>query len=487
MMRRAFFSGLTLSVIALILMAGTGFAQESAAVLDRVAAAMGAAELKSLRYAGEGSGATFGQAFKPGMAWPKIQIHSQVRTLDYEGAAMHDEIVFSRAEPRGGGGYPPVGQQRNDQFVSGDLAWNQTAAGPVPGPRYLADRAHQLWISPHGVVKAALRNSASVQKRKAGAFALAFTEPGRFSATVFVNADYLVERVESRLPDPVLGESAVVTRYSGYRDFGGVKFPTRIEQSQEGFSVLDLKITEVQANAPAAIEVPDVVRSAAERVTTEQVAEGVWFVAGGSHNSVAIEMQDHLLLVEAPLNDGRTVPVLEAVRQLVPAKPLRFVINSHSHFDHSGGLRAAAADGLTIITQAQNRPYFERVFAVPNRLKPDRLAQTGKKPVFKAVGEKLILMDAKRTVELHRIAGSKHSDTMLLVYLPREKLLIEADAFTPLAPNAPPPEPANPNHVNLVENIERLKLSIERILPLHGRIVPLAELYSAARLTPPGT
>jgi glyoxylase-like metal-dependent hydrolase (beta-lactamase superfamily II) len=283
----------------------------------------------------------------------------------------------------------------------------------------------------------------------------------------------------------VLGEAAVVTRYSDYRDFGGIKFPTRIEQAQEGFPVLDLTVTEVQPNAPAVIAVPEAVRTDVVRVTTEKVADGVWFVAGGTHNSVAIEMQDHLLLVEAPLNDGRTVPVLEAVSKLVPGKPIRFVVNSHSHFDHSGGLRAAVAAGLTIITQAQNQPYFERVFAVPNRLHPDRLAASAKKPAFKTVDDKLVLKDAKRTVELHRITGSVHSDTMLMVYLPKEKLLIEADAYTPALPNSPPPEQPNPHHVNLVENIERLKLSIERILPLHGRIVPLAELYHAARIKPP--
>jgi glyoxylase-like metal-dependent hydrolase (beta-lactamase superfamily II) len=73
-----------------------------------------------------------------------------------------------------------------------------------------------------------------------------------------------------------------------------------------------------------------------------------------------------------------------------------------------------------------------------------------------------------------------HSDTMLMVYMPKEKLLIEADAYTPLPPNTPPPSTPNANHVNLIDNIERLKLTVERILPLHGRVVPLSELYVTA-------
>src|SRR6266850_3517795 len=143
------------------------------------------------------------------------------------------EITLSRAEPKGGGGYPPVAQQRNDQFVSGEFAWNQGPAGPQPGPRFVTDRTHQLWITPHGVIKAALKNKAALKWQTEGGKSIAaasFTEPGKFTATAFINEDYLVERVESRLPDPVLGETTAVTRYSDYRDYGGVKFPSRIQQ-----------------------------------------------------------------------------------------------------------------------------------------------------------------------------------------------------------------------------------------------------------------
>ena len=471
---------------AVVLIPGAGVAQNAATVLKRAADAIGAGDLKSIRYINEGTGYTFGQAFTPGMTWPKITVHSQVRTINYENGAMREEITLSRAEPKGGGGYPHVAQQKNDQFVSGANAWNQTAGGPVAGPRFVNDRTHQLWITPHGVIKAAIRNNARVKQAGIGAkslTAVSFTEPGRFRATAYINADNLVERVESRIADPVLGETNVVTTYAGYRDFDGVKFPTRIRQSQGGHPVLDVTVKEVEPNAPADIQVPDAVRNATEKVVPDKVAEGVWFVAGGSHNSVAIEMKDHLILVESPLNDGRAMPVIERVKQLAPGKPIRYLINSHSHFDHSGGVRAAVAEGAVVVTQAGNKPYFERVFAVKNKLAPDELTKSGKQAKFKTVGDKLALTDGTRTVEIHRIKGSVHNDTFLMVYLPAEKLLIEADAYTPLPPNAAPPSPPNPNNVNLVENIERLKLSVDKILPLHGRVVPLADLYAAVGKT----
>ncbi len=479
---------LTLAVIALAFIPAAAYSLEADAVLKRASAAMGAGDLKAIRYAAEGIGYTFGQAYKPGTAWPKINVHSQIRTINYDTASMREEITLSRAEPRGGGGYPLAGQQRNDQFVSGDYAWNQTGAGPAPGSRFVADRVHQLWITPHGVIKAAMRNKATLEWRNEGGKSLAavsFTEPGRLTATAFINEDYLVERVESRFPDAVLGDTAAVTRYSDYRDFGGVKFPTRIRQSQGGFPVLEVAIKEVQPNAPADIALPDAVRNATERVTADKVAEGVWFVAGGSHNSVAIEMKDHLVLVEAPLNDGRSGAVFEQVRKLAPGKPIRYTINSHGHFDHSGGLRTAAAEGATLITQAGNKAYFERAFAVPSKISPDRLAKSGKKARFRTVNDKLELSDGARSLVIYRVTEGAHSDTFLMVYLPKERLLIEADAFTPGPPNAPPPATPNANNVTLIRNIERLKLSVDRILPLHGRVVPAAELYTAAKATMP--
>ena len=82
----------------------------------------------------DGIGYTFGQAYKPGLAWPKIKLHSVTRTVNYETGSMRDEIVLSRAEALGGGGYPHTGEQRNDQYLSGTHAWNQLAERPrCPG------------------------------------------------------------------------------------------------------------------------------------------------------------------------------------------------------------------------------------------------------------------------------------------------------------------------------------------------------------------
>jgi glyoxylase-like metal-dependent hydrolase (beta-lactamase superfamily II) len=459
--------------------------EDASATLARASQAMGATQLNTLRYSAEGTGTTFGQAYHADAVWPKITVHSLTRSIDYGTGTMRDEVVMSRAEPLGGGGYPLSGQQRNDQFVSGELAWNQAGTTATAAPRALVDRVHQLWITPHGVLKAAQRSSATVRAGDAGASVVSFELPSRFSAAVTIGADGLVRRVDSIVPDPVLGDTAVVTTYDDYRESGGIRFPARVRQTIAGYGVLDLEVKDVQANPPLALAVPDAARNVAERVTSEQVAAGVWFLAGGSHNSVLIELQDQLVLVETPLNDARTRAVIEHAKTLVPGKPIRTAVNSHQHFDHSGGVRAAVAEGATIVTHADNAAYFEKAFGQPNRILPDAMARSGKKATFRTFTDKLEIGDASRPIELHRIVGGPHSESIAMIYLPREKLLIEADAFTPPAPNTPPPAVVNANNANLVDNIERLKLTVDRIVPLHGRVVPVADLYAVTQRTAP--
>ena len=152
----------------------------------------------------------------------------------------------------------------------------------------------------------------------------------------------------------------VVTHYGTYRDFAGVKFPTKIIQYQDGMPTLDLTITAVRANPPVDIEVPANVRTNPVPVKSEKAADGVWYITGGSHHSVLIEMKDYLIVVEGPQGDQRSTAVMAEVKKLVPNKPIKYLVNTHHHFDHSAGVRAYAAEGVTIVTHEVNRPYFER-------------------------------------------------------------------------------------------------------------------------------
>jgi glyoxylase-like metal-dependent hydrolase (beta-lactamase superfamily II) len=461
--------------------AATGPAMEVGDILSRAATAMGTDQLNTLRYSGRGVGAQFGQAYLAGLAWPRVNISLYVRSVDYKNSYIGEEFSRSRAEPRGGGPLPPVGEALFAGHSTANHAWNSAGIETSPHrPNEVAPRMHDLWTTPHGVIRAAAQAKPTLALRKEGSRTLAgitFTLPGAMTATAFLNQDYLVERIESRASDTVLGEVDVVTHYTNYRNFNGVMFPTRIDESRAGSMTLGLDITEVVPNAAVYAETPAPVASATDHVDSTEIARGVWFLAGSSHNSIAIEMDDHVVLVDAPLGDDRARAVLVAVQILVPGKSIRYAVNSHVHFDHAGGLRAVAAEGAAVVTHTSNVAYFERAFATPNNIAPDALTRSGRKVRVMGVDEKLVMHDATRTIEIYHVEGSVHSGDLLLVYLPNERLLIEGDLFHPPWPvDAPPPLAPDELAQELARTLERLKLGVDQILPLHGGIVPIADL-----------
>ncbi len=277
----------------------------------------------------------------------------------------------------------------------------------------------------------------------------------------------------------MLGDTPVVTTYSDYKDYNGVKFPTKILQTQGGFAVWDLTVNKVEPNAPADLPVPDAVQSATvpkATVDSAKLADGVWYMTGGTHHSLVVEFKDYMAIIEGPLNEERSLAVMAEAKKLVPGKPINYVISTHHHFDHAGGLRTYVAQGATVVTHDSNKDYFQKTFMAPATLSPDMQAKSPKMPIIQGVTDKFVLTDGKQTIEVYATQGDTHTDEMLVAYLPKSRILVEADSYSPAAAGTPPPSPAPPNAVNLYNNIQRLKLNVATIAPIHGRgAVPMAE------------
>ena len=439
-------------------------AQDAKSVLEVTIKNMG--DLKSVQYAGSGAQFNLGQSVSPNAPWPPTELKSFTRAVDYDKLATRNEAVGPQAALA-------------TQFLAGDKAWAQTGSTVTPAaPAVTTERQLQIWLTPHGFLKGALANKATA-KKSGKATLVSFTALGKYKLIGVISADNLVEKIETRLDNAVLGDMLVETTYSDYRDFGGFKFPTKMAQKQGGYPVFDLTVTEAKANVALDLAVPDTVRQAAPpaaQVTSEKLADGVWYLAGGTHHSVAVEFADHVAVIEAPLNEDRSIAVIAEVKKLLPAKPIRYLINTHHHFDHSGGLRTYVAEGATIVTHQSNQAFYETTFKSPHTLNPDRQWREKKKAKILAIGAKHVMSDSERAVELHLIQDNPHNTGIIMAWLPKEKLLVEVDVYTPLPPNAAPPANPNPNMVNLYDNIQRLNLDVNRIVPLHGRVVEMAEL-----------
>ncbi|PYS34931.1 MAG: MBL fold metallo-hydrolase [Acidobacteria bacterium] len=433
-------------------------------LLTSVAKAMGAESLRAIQFSGMGSNSGIGQNINPKVAWPVVRVKTYIREMDFAATASHVQLV------RVQGGT----DQTQNEYISSDSPW---------------DIQFKYWLSPFGFIKGAMANNASVKSETiAGSKynVVTFTLQNKYKFVGFINDQNLVERIQTWIDNDVVGDMLVEAWYSQYKDFGGVKFPTMIVEKQAGFPVLILSVSDVKPNAAVNIQAPPApagTTTGTLSVQTEKVADGVFYLKGGTHHSVAVEFGDHIAVIEGPLNEQRSLAVIAEVKKLIPNTPIRYLVNTHHHFDHSGGLRTYVDEGATIVTHEINKEFYDKAFSAPRTLNPDRLARSQKKATVETVGDKKVLSDGTRTLELHLIKGNPHNDGILLAFLPKEKILIEVDVYTPAAANAaaPPAAPAvNRNTTNLVENVERLKLDFEKILPLHGPgAVTRADLYAA--------
>jgi len=445
-----------MALILLLLIPGILQAQDAKTILGNAAKAMGAENLRTVQYTGSGSNAGIGQNKNPNAAWPLVRVKTYTRDIDLNAPSSRVQMVRIQNGA----------EQTQNQIILPTTSWNTQA---------------NIWISPLVFLKAAMAsNDATVKAETLDGDkfnVVTFALQNKYKIAGYINASNLVERVRTWIDNDVLGDMLVEGVYKDYKDFSGVKFPTMIIEKQGGFPVLILVVSDVKPNGAVGIPSQQTETQPAgppqtAAVQSEKVADGVFYLRGGTHHSVAVEFADHVAVVEGPLNEQRSLAVIAEVNKLIPNKPIRYLVNTHHHFDHSGGLRTYVAQGVTIITHAINKPFYDRTFAAPRTLNPDRLAQSRKMGKIEIVNEKKVLSDATRTLELHLIRDNPHNDGILMGYLPKERILIEVDVYTP--PNA------NPNTLNLVENIERLKLDVEKILPLHGPgAVAKADLYKA--------
>lgn len=463
-------------------------AQDAKSVIAGASKVMGVDTLKTIEYSGSGFDFALGQAPNPSAPWPKFVDKTYTRAINFETPASRMDRIRMQGEnpPRGGGQQPIIGEQPQNQAI--------IVNATTPWPQQL-----EIWMMPHGFLRAAASRNATATTQTMGGRKLTvvtFTGDNKAKVNGYINDQNLVEKVETWIDNPMLGDMLFEALYTEYKDFGGVKFPTKIVQRQGGHPILDLTIADVKPNAPVNIQPPQgrggapggaAAGGQASATPTQKLADGVYLILGG-YASVAVDFKDGIVIIEGPQSEARASTVIAEAKKLIPNKPIRYVVNTHHHFDHASGLRTFAAEGATIVTHQINEPYYKETFSLPHTLNPDKLAESKRQPAFETMTDRKVMTDGNHVIELHRLQGSGHNDGLIVAYFPKLKILVEADAYNPPAQaNAPAPAQVSPYVANLAANVDRLKLDVERIIPVHypadNRIVLKAELFRAAGRT----
>ena len=460
-----------------------------AGTLDDIAKAMGADKVKSLDITGSGLYYHLGGSGIAGELWPKFNLKKYHQQIDYSTPGMKLDLVLTQAlfPPRGAGFQPIRGTKTRRWYLNGTTAWGLNRKDKAQEGRSSSRALHALWTSPHGVVKALQKANASFTIRKSGGKTYntaTFGSKGAFTALAWFSKEGLLRGVDAKISNEVYGDMHSTTVYRDYKKINGVQFPTTIKVSYGSHPGFEFKAKDVKINASVDVALPEKVGKRKYGVKSEKIADGIWYLRGGSHHSVAIEMKDQVAVYEAPLNDARGKAVYNAVRKLVPGKKIKYVINSHHHFDHSGGLRAFASKGVPIITHETNKPFYTKAFSGKDTVSPDMLATSGKRAKFITLGDKKILSDGNRTIELYTLKGNVHCESNVVAYLPKEKILIVADAYSarkiykkPVKKNR-----VSPAQAHLWKTLSKLNLDIKTVLPIHGKKVGIEQIRFAAGL-----
>ena len=474
---------LWLSLSLSALMTGPASAQSVQSVLQTTATAMGMENLTSIQYSGTGWQGRVGQNVSPDRDWPRVELTSYTRTIDFVTMSSREEYVRD-------GSTSPV-----TNLVSGDYAWTLDQGQPVAQPAAAELRRLEILLTPWGFIKGAMApgaNPTMITRNEYGgrSTVISFIAFGKYRINGTINPEGLLERVQTWVPNPVVGDMYYENVYTQYREVGGVQIP-RFHQHQDyddgahmpnvsgGDHAFGLEtVSDLQANVTnAALTVPnDVQRARIQpvRVESQRLGDGVWLVGGGSHHSVVVEFDDHVAVIEAPLDEERSLAVIGEVNRLIPSKPIRFIVTTHHHWDHLGGLRTYVHEGATVITHESNEPYYREVLRAGLwTLEPDRFSlhppeEWSEGYIFETLSEKYVLADHTRTVELYNVQGLPHAAGMLIAYIPGEKIVVQADLYRPQAQT--PDASARTFH----RNLQRLDLDVETIVGIHGSPVPMS-------------
>jgi glyoxylase-like metal-dependent hydrolase (beta-lactamase superfamily II) len=502
--QRFFLLGLVLAGALWLARADTGAQTPEQQIVNDAAAALGGRDrimaVRSLLLEGQGKDFSFGQGARPdemGSESDPWKVTGYKRAYDLAAGRSRFEQTRVSLDAFYAGPDPAKSVQGIDGAVVYDVGetgnasrvWNRTA---IDGRRAEALR-HPLTLLRAALDPATRLSNARSQGHER---LVDITVANGPTLTLGVDAmSKLPTRVVHNTDVSLIGDTPVETRFGDYRPVEGLQLPTRFTTRIDRWLSADIRIRRQAVNGDVGnLAAPATVANATAPgapapipVTAEEVAPGIWYMTGQTHNSVLVEFSDHLTLVEAP-SEARTLAVIAKARELRPNKPLTTLVETHHHGDHTGGVRAAVSEGVTtIVAHKSIRWFLEELLKRPHTIAPDALAKKpqSRRVNFVDVDDSHVLKDSMNAINLYYVLDSAHADTNLLVYFPTARILTDADLYFPddrrTVNDSDPQGHATFIH-SLVVNINHRKLQIDRMMPIHGKLVPYDKFLEADML-----
>ena len=502
---------------------------DPAPLLAAAAREIGEANLRCVTFSGTGYAGAVGQTFENAVNvdWPRIDsLASYTRSIDWEtgtGTETFDRRPgLSPAAWKYGlgwqGGTPTQTQTRQTHIVNGRYAWHVDGDGaPVAVSPELAELYQlDLWLNAPGFLKAARLPGANpvafwrweqLEKGRDGnvvqpekVHVVAITMLGKYRVDATINSQNLITRIKTTVNEPALGDFNIEHESTNWVAFGDVKWPTvwhshhgwddnwQFYRQSTGHNGYGGAFPNVRPNdCGAAQPVPASVAQATfeTTVSVEEIADGVYLLGGGPANSYMVEFGDFVAVFEAPGNEQRSLAVIDTIAKLAPDKPIRWLVSSHPHFDHIGGLRSYLHIGATIVAHMKNIAFLNRdvLSYEPRTVAPDIVSRWPPTEVaegynYEAVQESYVITDNRKILRVYYVQPLRHVEGMLMAYLPAERIAFQADLFDT---HEPPKAAQLPAMQTLATQVARMQLDVETLAPVHGRPVPWSAFEAALR------